>query len=71
MKFIIEQHSDGFLAYPLGLRGVVVGQGDTREAALADARSATKFHIDTFGDQAAEERSDLIDAEVIEIGIDG
>jgi predicted RNase H-like HicB family nuclease len=48
-KFIIEQHTDGFVAYPLGIQGVVVGQGDTQEAALEDARSALEFHIETFG----------------------
>jgi predicted RNase H-like HicB family nuclease len=26
-----------------------VGQGDNYEAALADVKSAIKFHIDTFG----------------------
>lgn len=49
LEFIVEQHRDGFVAYPLGVRGVVVGQGDTRDAALADAQSATKFHLETFG----------------------
>jgi predicted RNase H-like HicB family nuclease len=48
-KFIIEQHSDGFVAHPLGIYGVVVGQGDSREEALEDARSALEFHIETFG----------------------
>jgi predicted RNase H-like HicB family nuclease len=47
-KFIIEQHNDGFVAYPLGVQGVMVGQGDTREEALEDARSALEFHIETF-----------------------
>lgn len=51
MKFVIEQHSDGFVAYPLGVSGVVFGQGDTRDAALADARSAARFHVETFGSQ--------------------
>jgi hypothetical protein len=27
-KIIIEKHEDGFVAYPLGLKGVVVGEGD-------------------------------------------
>lgn len=71
MKFIVEQHSDGFLAYPLGLKGVVIGQGDTRDAALADAKSAAKFHIDTFGAEAVAEDADLINAEVVELGMDG
>lgn len=49
LKLVIERHSDGFVSYPLGLKGVVVGQGDTFEEALADVRSAIDFHIETFG----------------------
>jgi predicted RNase H-like HicB family nuclease len=52
IKFVIEQHADGFLAYPLGMQGVVVGEGNTSQEALADAKSATKFHIETFGAEA-------------------
>lgn len=48
-KIIVEKHPDGYVAYPLGLKGVVVGEGDTYEEALADAKSAIKFHIETFG----------------------
>ena len=48
-KIIVEKHSDGYVAYPLGLKGVVVGQGDTYEEALADVKSAVRFHIETFG----------------------
>ena len=50
IKVIVEKHSDGYVAYPLGLKGVVVGEGTTYEEALADVRSAIRFHIDTFGD---------------------
>lgn len=71
MKFIIEQHSDGYLAYPLGLKGVVIGQGDTRDAALADAQSAAKLHVGTFGAEAGVNEAQPIDAEVVEVGIDG
>lgn len=49
MKILIKRHPDGFVAYPLGLKGVVVGQGDTDDEALADVRSAIRFHIETFG----------------------
>ncbi len=48
-KVIVEKHLDGYVAYPLGLKGVVVGEGDTYEDALADVKSAIQFHIDTFG----------------------
>ena len=40
------------MAYPLGLRGVVVGEGDTYEEALADTKSAIRFHLETFGREA-------------------
>ena len=53
-KVIVEKHSDGYVAYPLGLKGVVVGEGDTYEEALADVKSAIQFHIDTFGNEVFE-----------------
>jgi len=49
IKVIVEKHPDGYIAYPLGLKGVVIGQGDSYEAAIADVRSAINFHIETFG----------------------
>ena len=70
LKFIIEQHADGFLAYPLGLHGVIVGEGDTADEALADAKSAAKFHIETFGPDAFPSDSPLLDAFMVEAGID-
>jgi predicted RNase H-like HicB family nuclease len=39
------------VAYPLGIKGVVVGQGDTYEEALADVESAVLFHVETFGEE--------------------
>jgi predicted RNase H-like HicB family nuclease len=53
-KFIVEKYPDGYIAYPLGLKGVVIGQGDTYEEAMADVRSAMRFHIETFGPGAIE-----------------
>ena len=29
LKFVVEKHRDGYVAYPLGLKGAVVGEGDT------------------------------------------
>jgi predicted RNase H-like HicB family nuclease len=49
LQLVVERHSDGYVAYPLGSTGVVVGQGDSYEAALEDVRSALAFHIETFG----------------------
>jgi len=48
-KVIVEKHADGYVAYPIGLKGVVVGEGDTYEEALMDVKSAIAFHIETFG----------------------
>ena len=48
-KVIIEKHSDGYIGYHLGLNGIVVGQGDSYEEALADVKSAISVHIETFG----------------------
>ena len=48
-KIIVEKHPDGYVAYPLGIKGVVVGEGDRYEEALSDVKSAIRFHIDTFG----------------------
>ena len=70
LKFVIEQHADGFLAYPLGLRGIVVGEGDTYDEALSDAKSAAKFHIETFGHDAFPTDSRLLDAFIVEEGVD-
>lgn len=48
-KIIVEKHPDGYVAYPLGLKGVVIGEGDSYEDAFADVKSAIRFHIETFG----------------------
>ena len=49
IKLVVEKHPDTYVAYPLGLKGVVIGQGDTYESAISDVKSAIKFHIETFG----------------------
>ena len=49
IKIIIEKHPDGYVAYPIGIKGIVVGEGDTYEEALVDVKSAIRFHIETFG----------------------
>ncbi len=67
-KVIVEKHSDGYVAYPLGLKGAVVGQGDTYEEALADVRSAISFHVETFGPEVFEE-DDVLEAFVAESGV--
>jgi hypothetical protein len=48
VKVIVEKHPDGYIAYPLGVKGVVVGQGDTYEKAMADIGSAIIFPYRDF-----------------------
>jgi predicted RNase H-like HicB family nuclease len=69
VKVIVEKHSDGYVAYPLGLKGVVVGQGDTYEQALADVKSAIRFHLDAFGPEVLEGDSPVLEAFVAEAGV--
>jgi len=69
LKVIVEKHSDAYVAYPLGLKGVVVGEGDTYEEALADVKSAIQFHIDTFGKEVIESDSPVIDVFIAEAGV--
>jgi predicted RNase H-like HicB family nuclease len=68
-KIIVEKHSDGYIAYPLGVKGVVVGEGDTYEEALADVKSAIQFHIDTFGKDVLNVETPVLEAFVAETGI--
>ena len=70
LKFIIEKSSDGYVAYPIGIKGIVVGEGDTYEEALADARSAVKFHVETFGLGVVEVDPPVLDAFVEEAGVE-
>ena len=69
VKVIIEKHPDGYVAYPLGLKGVVVGEGDTYEEALTDVKSAIAFHIETFGPDVFEDESSILEVFVAEAGI--
>lgn len=70
VKVIVEKHPDGYIAYPLGLKGVVVGQGDTYEEAMADIRSAISFHIETFGPEVLEIDPPILEAFVAEAAIE-
>ena len=68
-KVIVEKHPDGYVAYPLGLKGVVVGQGDTGEQALSDVKSAIRFHIETFGEDVLDVDPPILEAFIAETGI--
>lgn len=62
IKLIVEKHPDGYVAYPLGLQGVVVGEGETYERALDDVRSAIAFHVETFGPSVIEGMQPVLEA---------
>lgn len=69
VKIIVEKHSDGYIAYPLGIQGVVVGEGETYEEALNDVRSAIAFHIETFGESVLESESSILEAFIAEANV--
>jgi predicted RNase H-like HicB family nuclease len=69
LKIVVEKHPDGYVAYPLGVKGVVVGQGDTYEEALADVRSAIAAHVETFGVEVLEDDPTVLEAFIAETGV--
>lgn len=69
LKIIIEKHNDGYVAYPVGISGVIVGQGDTYEQALTDVQSAIRFHLDTFGPDSLDVEEPVIEAFVAEASV--
>ena len=68
-KIIVEKHTAGYVAYPLGLKGVVVGEGDTYQQAIADVTSAIEFHIETFGVEVLEGEEPVLDVFIAEAGV--
>jgi predicted RNase H-like HicB family nuclease len=68
-KIVVEKTSDGYVAYPLGLKGIVVGQGDTYEQALSDVESAIRFHIETFGPEMLQLEPPILEAFIAETGV--
>ena len=69
IKVIVEKHADGYVAYPLGLKGVVVGEGDTYEDVLADVRSAIRFHMETFGTEVLQAEAPVLEVFVAEAAV--
>ena len=67
-KILIEKHADGYVVYPVGMKGIIVGEGDTYDEAVADVTSAIRFHIKTFGKDVFSD-DDIEDARMIEVVI--
>jgi predicted RNase H-like HicB family nuclease len=68
-KIVVEKTADGYVAYPLGLKGIVVGEGNTYEDALSDVKSAIRFHIETFGKDAFDMEPPILEAFIAEAGV--
>jgi predicted RNase H-like HicB family nuclease len=68
IKVVVERHNDGYVAYPVGLKGVVVGEGNSYEQALADVTSAIRFHLETFGKEVLED-SEVLEAFLTETDV--
>jgi predicted RNase H-like HicB family nuclease len=69
-KVVVEKHPDGYVAYPLGIRGGVIGQGATYDEALADVTSALRFHLESFGPAELEEDPEILEAFIAEARVD-
>ncbi len=66
VKLVVEHVEDGYIAYPLGMKGVVVGQGDSYQEALADVTSAIRAHVQEFGIECLSEASPASEAFIAE-----
>ncbi|MEE9296109.1 MAG: type II toxin-antitoxin system HicB family antitoxin [Phycisphaerae bacterium] len=69
LKVIVEKHSDGYVAYPLGCKGVVVVEGGSYDEALADLKSAISFHVQSFGAEVLETDPQVLEVFVGETGV--
>lgn len=69
IKIVVERHPDTYVAYPLGIRGVVVGEGDTYEKAVDDLKSALRFHLETFGNEVLDVDPPILEAFIAEAGV--
>ena len=59
----------GLHKWHCAVESVVVGEGDTFEAALADVASAIRFHVETFGADTLNSDPPVLDAFVAEAGV--
>lgn len=69
VKIVVEKHPDTYVAYPIGIKGIIVGEGNSCESAIADVKSAIQFHIDTFGAESLEIDPPILEVFIAETGI--
>lgn len=67
-KIVIEKHPDGYIAYPIGVVGAIVGQGDSYEEALSDVKSAISCYIEVFGKEMLKD-TPSVEVFIAEAGI--
>ncbi len=68
-KIIVEKHPESYVAYPVGLNGIIVGEGETYDEALRDVKSAIQFHIETFGVDDFEDDSPVLEVFIAETDV--
>lgn len=66
LKIIVEKHLEGYSAYPIGFKGIVVGEGNTFEQALADMKSAIPLCAEAFGKEFLEYQAPILEVFVTE-----
>ena len=69
IKIIIHKEEDGYVAFPIGLKGVVVSDGDSYEEAFKNLKEAINFHIETFGDAILEEIETPVEAYIADLKV--
>ncbi|MBN2029773.1 type II toxin-antitoxin system HicB family antitoxin [bacterium] len=69
IKIVVEKHPDTYVAYPLGIKEVIVGEGNTYEEAIGDVKSAIQFHMETFGGESISIESPVLEAFIAETGV--
>lgn len=69
IKIVILKEEDGYVAFPIGLKGVVVSDGDTYEEAYKNLKDAIKFHIETFGEAILEEIETPMEAYIADLKV--
>jgi predicted RNase H-like HicB family nuclease len=67
-NIVVEKHPDGYVAYLLVIKGVVVGPGETSEEVLSEVKSASRFHIESFGNEDIDIDTPVIEAFAAEAG---
>jgi predicted RNase H-like HicB family nuclease len=69
-KILVQKNPDGYTAYPVGLKGIAAGHGETFEDALKSVKSEIVYHAETFGVDVLEIDPPVLEAFVAEVIVD-